>query len=114
MENETEPLEKPPSPNGGKIIFLLLALVPIPIGLLLDPVHIFDAVQGSKSNGSFIAFNIVTLICCGIGGIGMCGGFKKGGWKGRLGGVVIGLILWAVEGYCIAFIGCCKGLVQMH
>jgi len=44
----------------------------------------------------------------------MCGGFKNGKWKGRLGGIGIGLVLWVVEVSVIFSIGCCKGLGQMH
>src|ERR1700722_9238450 len=114
MENNTPPPEKPPSRTGAKIIFLFLALVPIPIGLLLDPLSLLNYSLNNKSGGQFIVFNVFALICCCAGQIGICGGFKKGEWKALIVGVMTGLILWVVEGSIIFFIGCCKGLSQIH
>ena len=118
MENEPMPTEKPPSPGGGKIkvLFLLLALAPMPIGLLLDPLRLFNVAQGNKSIDSslLVTFNVLTLLCSIIGAIGICGGFKKGKWIARVVGVAIGLVLWAVEVFSILFIGCCQGFSQIH
>jgi len=117
MENETAPSEEPPKKGRAKYAFL--ALAPIPFGLLLGPVRLADASFASLSQsghpkGLFIAYDVFTLICCVAGGIGMCGGFKKGAWKGRMGGVMIGVILWVVEASIVLFVGCCKGLSEMH
>jgi hypothetical protein len=115
MENEPPPTENPPPRGGGKIYFLLLALLPIPMGLLAGPLRLFDIAQGDKSVNSapLIVFQIFTMICCITGGIGMCGGFKQGKWKARVGGVAVGLILWAVEASVVLFIGCCIGLSKI-
>lgn len=83
----------------------------MPIGFSLGPLRLFDITQGNRSAGAgpLIFFNVFTIICCVTGAIGMCGGFKKGKWKARVGGVIFGLILWIVEESIILFIGCCQG-----
>jgi hypothetical protein len=116
MENEPPPIENPPPRGGGKICFLLLALLPIPMGLLADPLRLFDIAQGDKtvSSSPLIVLNVFTVICCVTGGIGMCGGFKKGNWMGLISGLVVGLIFWPVVASVVLFIGCCIGLSHVH
>jgi hypothetical protein len=111
-EKETTPHENPPPRHKGKIIFLFLALAPIPIGFFFDPTQLFDFLQGKTSvnSGPLIAFNAFALICCMAGAIGMCGGYEKGKWGPRLLGVCLGVFLWLVEAFIISFIGCCQGL----
>jgi hypothetical protein len=85
------------------------------MGLLVGPLRLFDVAQGDKSAdpAPLIVFHIFTLLCCVTGGIGMCGGFKQGKWKARVGGVAVGLILWVFEVSIVLFIGCCLGLSHM-
>jgi hypothetical protein len=115
MENEPLPNENPPPRGGGKIYFLLLALLPIPMGLLANPLRLYDIAQGDKtvSSSPLIVFKVFTIICCVTGGIGMCGGFKQGNWIGRISGLVVGLVLWVLDASIVLFIGCCLGLSKI-
>jgi hypothetical protein len=113
MDNPQQPDQKPPLTGRGKILFLLLALAPIPVGFLFDPSRLFDPQQRAKLTGPVIVLNILTIFCCVAGTTGMCGGFKKGAWSDRFLGLMLGIILWIVEGFIISFIGCCQGLSHL-
>jgi hypothetical protein len=111
---ETKP-ENPP-PNGeGKIKFLLLALAPMPIGFLFGPAQLLNYAQGHRTGGSSPTYIFVTLtlVLCILGAVGMFGGFEKGNWGARVGGVIVGVILCGLELSLIIFIGCCAGLSQL-
>src|SRR4051812_2067159 len=91
-ENKSEP------PRGGKIIYLLLALAPMPMGFLFSPLRLFNLVARNNVNGSgaVYGFSFLTLIFCIVAAVGMCGGFKKGKSGARMAGVCMGLVLAGV------------------
>jgi hypothetical protein len=106
--------ELPSNPNlppkqSGKIKFLLIALGPIPVGLL-----IFTAKAFLKSNpgqnglaSELVMMGFFTFICSLIGSIGLCGGFgQSSGPKAWLGGIVLGIALFIVDVLIIFFVGC--------
>jgi|GEM_PF-5749055 len=110
MEPET-PIENPPPPlHPGKIKYLLVALIPLPIGFVIGPARLSDFLQNGKPGGLLIAFNVITIICCVAGAIGMYDGYKKGAWQKWIQGVGVGVVLWVVETFIMSFIGCCAGL----
>jgi hypothetical protein len=89
--------ELPPAPSsqpGGKLKFLLIALGPIPIGLL-----IFTSSRGGNVSGSgLMAMAFFTLICSIIGAIGLCGGYDKGNQtKSLIGGIALGIVIFVVD-----------------
>ena len=106
--------ELPSNPNplpkqNGKFKFLLIALGPIPVGLL---VFTFTAFSKSNSGQNDLVSELVTvlvftLICSVIGSIGLCGGFDEGSrptaW---FGGIALGIVLFVVDALIIFFVGC--------
>lgn len=94
----------------------MLALAPIPLGLLLDPLQLFNIAIGGETKypAPLIVFQVFTMLCCITGGIGMCGGFQKDKLGARIGGVAIGLVLWLLDAGIVLFIGCCIGLSKIH
>ena len=109
MEPET-PIENPPPPQQhGTIRYLLIALIPLPIGFVIGPTHLMEGLQNQKPDNVLIAFNVMTVICCVIGSIGMFDGYKKGAWLKWIQGIGVGIILWIVETFIMSFIGCCQG-----
>ena len=111
MEPDT-PINNPPPPRQhGATKYLLIALIPLPIGFIIGPTHLMEGLLGKKpDNVIMIAFNVMTVICCVVGSIGMFDGYKKGAWIDWTQGILVGVILWVVETFIMSFIGCCQGV----
>jgi hypothetical protein len=108
--NEEQPSNlTPPSKQNGKFKFLIIALGPIPVGLL-----IFTSKSFLKSNSGqdglaseLVMMCAFTLICALIGSIGLCGGFDEGSRpKAWIGGIALGIVLFIVDILTTFFFGC--------
>jgi hypothetical protein len=108
--NEELPPDPNPSPQqSGKLKFLLLALGPIPIGLLIFTSNIFLKANPGQNGlmSELVMMGIFTFFCSLIGSIGLCGGFDGGDRpKAWIGGIALGIILFIVEVFLIFFVGC--------
>src|ERR1043165_3471353 len=113
-ESSPEPEEKD-SPNYGRknsylwLLWIGIGLAPIPFGLLIGPLNIFNAFQGRVAPlGRF--FGIVTVVCAVICGIGQAGGFRTGNASHILVGIIFGGLFMAVFDLgVILCAGCCSG-----
>lgn len=102
MNNDFAPKPVPPPKQIGKFKFLLLALCPIPVGLLFFTFSKFLAAWNITIPGV-----VVTFLCCLVGSIGICGGFDQRDRPFALfGGVMLGLVLFLVEILAILYLGC--------
>lgn len=111
MNGSLMPERNPPrEPRPNAILFLLVAFVPLPVGLLIGPTQFAGDIITGKLGNVLMVFSVAAVICCMIGSIGMVGGYRKGAWQQRILGIVVGIILWTVEMSAVAFIGCCEGL----
>jgi hypothetical protein len=98
--------------DNGYLGWFLLEIVPIPIGLLIGSMNIFDPSRASK--GHFAFFLSFTLLCTVTGGIGQCGGFKTRHWKHIISGVLLGIPIAVFDLCVIFFAGCCLAIGQIH
>jgi len=109
MNDNLTPSPAPPPEKIGKFKFLLIALGPMPIVLLIFTSQVFlhSDLNGPQTARLAIFLGILTLLCCAIGSIGMCGGFGKGyrptAW---IGGIALGIVLFVVEVIMMFFLGC--------
>src|SRR5690349_765766 len=104
MGNEPTPMDKPPS-SGGRLKYLLIALGPVPVGLLIGT---SKAVLKSSGGPSVLfVMAIAALFCCVIGSIGMLGGYDEDPKRNaRIGGITLGIVLFIVEVIISFFLGC--------
>ena len=115
-QNESQQwMRDSPPGNGWKLGFLILALSPTPVAMLTGTAGVCVQVYNSFQNGQplsigAIAFGVFTLVCCLLGGIGLCGGFDVRRLGPVAGGILIGLTLALVDFFVAVFIGCCMGL----
>ena len=99
--------------NGGYLGWFLLEIAPIPIGLLIGGMRIFDSAQnGSKA--LFVAFGVLTLLCSVVGGVGQFGGFKKKSFRHIALGIIAGLGIAVFDVFVVLFIGCCSSIGNIH
>lgn len=98
---------------GGYLGWLLLEITPIPIGLLIGSIHIFDSiVNGTK--GLFVFFVILTLACSVVGAIGQFGGFKKASLGRFAAGIFAGMWVAAFDITVIFFTGCSSAIGHIN
>lgn len=98
---------------GGYMGWLLLQIAPIPIGLLIGSIHIFDSiVNGTK--GLFVFFVILTLACSVVGAIGQFGGFRKASLGRFAAGIFTGMWVAAFDITVVFFSGCCYAIGHIN
>jgi len=104
VNNDLPDDPNPPPKRGGKFKFLLIALVPIPFGVLVVVSRILES---STSLNALVIAGILSLICCIYGSVGMFGGYDgKPGPMPWIDGIVLGIFLFAVEAFIVFFVGC--------
>jgi len=104
MNNDLPSDTKPPAKRGGKFKFLLISLAPIPVGLLGVP---FPSLQSSNAGFALKLLGLLSFAACVYGSIGMCGGYDaKSRPSSWFTGIVLGIVLFVVEGFIVLFVGC--------
>jgi hypothetical protein len=108
----------PPPSRWEKMMYLLLALVQVPFGLItINSEHLAKLVgnPGIASNWTRreVAISVIMLVCCVFAGIGLVDGFSKRTTGRILSGVVLGLSLAVVDLFVLGFFGCCAGLSHL-
>jgi hypothetical protein len=97
--------ENVPSPRGGRLGCLVVALIPIPLQLL---VAMADSSGAGMPSIVTVMMFIIGFVCCLFGGIGICGGFEdKARARSIVAGVGLGLVLGVLNLFVAGFIGCC-------
>jgi hypothetical protein len=95
--------DQPPKP-GGKFKFLLVALVPLPVGVAM---FAMKTLQASNSRLALPFLGVVSFLCCIYGSIGMLGGYDN---KPRvmpwISGIILGIALFIAEAFIVLFVGC--------
>ena len=112
-EPEQTDLESNSPRSGGRIKYLLLLIIPIPIGLFINTFRILNGGAKHDDKVSFIIFSILATIICVMAGIGVCGGFEKGKWQARIGGFALGLLFAVIDIFLSVFIGCCAEMSKL-
>jgi hypothetical protein len=91
------------------LVWMLLGIVPIPIGLIIGPINIFDSIQGSNKS-LFECYAVVTAILSLICGIGQCGGLRNREMANKVvaivAGVLVGFALTGINLFVVFFVGC--------
>lgn len=113
-----EPQPDPPRKNNfpSRLVFFLLALLPVPLGLItIDPESWMTfTIEEKKPWSSYeLFFAIMTVLLCTIGCAGMLHERGKKDWDRMVVGVFVGLILAFVEVHIMAFFGCCYAISQI-
>lgn len=104
MNNDLLAKPNPPPDRGGKYTYLLIALGPIPLGIIVFAANIKDA-SYSLYLSPFVG--ILAFACCIYGAVGMCGGYGgKPGPMPWINGIVLGIVLFVVEALIVLFVGC--------
>jgi hypothetical protein len=109
MDEEAPSNPNPPPRQSGKFKFLLIALGPIPVGLIFFTSKAFvDSSHGQDAlKSDLVMMGIFTLICTLTGSIGLCGGFDGGNQpKAWIGGIALGIIMFVVDVFITFFVGC--------
>ncbi|HEV7927230.1 MAG TPA: hypothetical protein VGR14_17890 [Verrucomicrobiae bacterium] len=103
--NNDLPVDPNPPPNrGGKFRFLLIALAPMPLRLFTIG---SQALQSPHPRFAMHWLDVLSFAVCLYGSIGMCGGFEgKSRPSSWFNGFMIGIALFVVEGWIVAFVGC--------
>jgi hypothetical protein len=97
--------ENSQSSGSVRLAWLLLGIVPIPIGLLIGPVNIFNSIQGSNKS-SFEGYAVITAILGLASGIGVAGGFRSRKIVNIVGGIFTGLLMAGFSVFVVFFVGC--------
>ena len=108
------------SPPGGweRIIFLLMALIQVPVGLLtINSERLARLIAEPGRDIHWTSLEIILIstmsVCCVFAGIGLVGGFHQKTIGLIAKGIFVGVILAAVELYVLAFLGCCVSLTHL-
>ena len=104
------PQSENPRPSGGVwLIWMFLGIVPIPIGLLIGPINIFNSGQGPNKS-LFLHYGIMTAVLSLVSGIGLCGGFRRREMGriivGMVGGIILGFAITGINLFAVFFVGC--------
>ena len=106
--NPSQP-EKPKPASGLWQLWLLLGIVPVPIGLLIGPINVFNSVQG-PNRSLLVRYTVVTAILSLICGIGLCAGFRSRKMENQavriLAGVLVGFAIAGINLFVVFFVGC--------
>lgn len=101
--------ESPKPESAIGLLWLLLGIVPIPVGLLIGPINIFNSAQGPNKS-LFVRYAVATGILSLICGIGLCGGFRSRRMAnivvGVAGGIVLGAAITGLNLLAVFFMGC--------
>jgi hypothetical protein len=118
-DNSTQSNQNLPPPSGwDKIIFLLVALIQAPFALLtlntdrLAKLIVQPTAQHHWTRNE-IRIGLIIFSCCLFAGIGLLDGYRKKTLGTILGGILIGLVLFAVDFYMTAFLGCCLEIFKL-
>ncbi len=101
-------LENLPDPRKRNyFLWLLVGLIPIPVGLLMGPTRIFDSAT-SHEKSLFVFFGLITVIFSVLCGIGLRDAFVTRKLSDILAGILAGLGIGAVCVFVVFFAGCCS------
>jgi len=114
QSEEPKKEENPTSQAGEAWLWFLLGIAPIPVGLLIGSVNLFDSFQSGDRRAAFMSFAILTTLFGLASGIGSSGGFKTRRFKAIAIGVFFGIWITLFDMLVVVFIGCCSGLSQIH
>lgn len=110
-DNNSE--NEPPNRVRSSILWFLVAIIPIPIGLLMDPNAVLEAYKRGQP-ASLLMFTILSLPCVLIAGIGQSGGIASKGWTRVAAGIFAGLWMGVFDVCVIYFVGCCSAISRIH
>lgn len=128
MENEPDEMKNVPPDNqqpadpqpqnsapekNGYLGWFLLEIAPIPLGLLIGSMRVFDSIQNG-SKGLFVFFVILTLLCSVVGAFGQFGGFKKRSARNIALGIFAGICIAVFDVFVVFFVGCCSAIGNIH
>jgi hypothetical protein len=101
-------LENLPDPKKRNyFLWLLVGLIPIPVGLLIGPTRIFDSAAGHDKS-LFLFFALMTVWFSLICGMGLSAAFVTKKLSDILAGILAGLGIGAVCVFVVFFAGCCS------
>lgn len=115
LDQGNVPPPENPKPAGALwLVWMFLGIVPIPIGLLIGPIQLFNSAQTSN-NSLFVRYAVLTAVLSVIGGIGLCRGLtsRKTGSTSVvvvLGGIILGFAITGVILIVVFFVGCAASL----
>lgn len=112
-QGNVPPPENPKPARALWLVWMLLGILPVPIGLLIGPIKLFNSAQGSN-HSLFVRYAVLTAVFSVIGGIGLCGGFTSREIGNRvvgvLGGIILGFAITGINLSAVFFVGCAAGL----
>ena len=113
MNGDLKPDPDVPPESGGKLKFVLIALSPMPVGLLIAG-GLGRSTSPDGIKGAAVLIAVLTFVGSVVGSIGLNGGFKKEARpKALVYGFFHGVILFFVELMVIFFAGCAIVLTHL-
>jgi hypothetical protein len=107
-----ESIDLPEKPSKGWLIWLLIGLAPIPIGLLIGPLKIFDSFQSGHRLFA-VTYIVIAAVCGMLCGIGQADGFKTKKISRVLTGCLAGILIGIFDFGIVFFAGCCCAVGHM-
>jgi hypothetical protein len=113
MSDDLKPDPDLPPESGGKLKFVLIALAPIPMGLLIAG-GLGHSTSPDDIKGTAVLIAVLTFAGSVVGSIGLNGGFgKEVRPKALVAGFFQGVLLFCVEFMIIFFAGCAIVLTHL-
>ncbi len=113
MSDDLNPNPDLPPKSGGKLKFVLIALSPIPVGLLIAG-GLGDSISPDGIKRTAVLIAVLTFVGSVVGSIGLNGGFgKEAPPKAMVNGFFQGVLLFFVELMVIFFVGCAIVLAHL-